>query len=77
VPYNAFNGEPCCGNHYLMNDLLREQWEFKRICSNRCGVRLQLVISTELTKIASASFCGRKSGGLIWCGFPLKALNVL
>jgi len=27
--YNATNGEPCCGNTYLLQEVLRKQWEFK------------------------------------------------
>lgn len=27
--YNATNGEPCCGNTYLLQDVLRSQWNFK------------------------------------------------
>lgn len=27
--YNSTNGEPCCGNTYLLQDVLRKQWNFK------------------------------------------------
>ena len=27
--YNRTNGEPCCGNTYLLQDVLRKQWGFK------------------------------------------------
>jgi beta-glucosidase len=27
--YNAYNGEPCATNKYLMHDILRDEWDFK------------------------------------------------
>ena len=27
--YNRTNGEPCCAHNHLMNDILRDQWEFE------------------------------------------------
>ncbi|HEX5169842.1 MAG TPA: glycoside hydrolase family 3 N-terminal domain-containing protein, partial [Cyclobacteriaceae bacterium] len=27
--YNRTNGEPCCGNEYLLNTMLRQKWGFK------------------------------------------------
>jgi len=27
--YNSVNGEPCCGNSYLLQEVLRKQWGFK------------------------------------------------
>jgi beta-glucosidase len=26
--FNALNGEPACGNHYLLNDILKREWGF-------------------------------------------------
>lgn len=26
--YNRTNGEPCCGHHYLMEEVLRQKWDF-------------------------------------------------
>ena len=34
---NAFRGEPCCSNDYLMNDLLRKRWGFKGFIVTDCG----------------------------------------
>ncbi|HSC53266.1 MAG TPA: glycoside hydrolase family 3 C-terminal domain-containing protein [Phnomibacter sp.] len=34
--YNAVNTQPCCGNDFLMNDLLRRQWNFKGYVTSDC-----------------------------------------
>lgn len=35
--YNAFQGQPCCGNDELMNDILRNQWSFSGYVTSDCG----------------------------------------
>ncbi len=35
--YNAFQGQPCCGNDELMNDILRNQWAFSGYVTSDCG----------------------------------------
>ncbi|ARS37867.1 glycosyl hydrolase [Pontibacter actiniarum] len=35
--YNATNGEPCCGNDFLLNDVLRREWGFKGHVVSDCG----------------------------------------
>jgi beta-glucosidase len=35
--YNAINGVPCCANHFLLTDLLREQWGFRGYVVSDCG----------------------------------------
>lgn len=35
--YNAFQGQPCCGNDELMNDILRNQWAFTGYVTSDCG----------------------------------------
>ncbi|GHA78555.1 glucan 1,4-alpha-glucosidase [Pontibacter akesuensis] len=34
--YNAFRGEPCCGSDVLMNDILRNQWQFTGYVTSDC-----------------------------------------
>lgn len=34
--YNALNGQPCCANDLLMNDILRRQWKFKGYVTSDC-----------------------------------------
>ncbi|SDS34249.1 beta-glucosidase [Mucilaginibacter mallensis] len=35
--YNAFKGQPCCGNDLLMNNILRNEWGFKGYVTSDCG----------------------------------------
>jgi beta-glucosidase len=35
--YNAVNGVPCCASHFLLTDLLREQWGFRGYVTSDCG----------------------------------------
>ena len=35
--YNAFGGEPCCGNTLLMQDILRNKWQFSGYVTSDCG----------------------------------------
>lgn len=35
--YNRLNGQPCCGNDFLLNDILRNQWKFSGYMTSDCG----------------------------------------
>jgi len=35
--YNAFYGQPCCGNDRLMTDILRNKWGFTGYVTSDCG----------------------------------------
>jgi beta-glucosidase len=35
--YNAFEGQPCCGNDKLMMDILRNEWGFTGYVTSDCG----------------------------------------
>ena len=35
--YNAYGGQPCCGNDKLMVDILRNQWKFTGYVTSDCG----------------------------------------
>src|SRR5665213_2399450 len=35
--YNAYAGQPCCGNDKLMVDILRNKWNFKGYVTSDCG----------------------------------------
>lgn len=34
--YNAIDGQPCCGNDQLMNDILRRRWKFTGYVTSDC-----------------------------------------
>ncbi|MBC7846368.1 MAG: glycoside hydrolase family 3 C-terminal domain-containing protein [Flavobacterium sp.] len=35
--YNQFEGQPCCGNDKLMQDILRKDWKFTGYVTSDCG----------------------------------------
>ena len=35
--YNAWNGQPCCGNDNLLNQILRKEWGYKGLIVSDCG----------------------------------------
>jgi beta-glucosidase len=35
--YNAFKGQPCCGSDQLMQDILRNRWNFTGYVTSDCG----------------------------------------
>lgn len=35
--YNAYDGEPCCGNSMLMQEILRKKWGFDGYVTSDCG----------------------------------------
>lgn len=35
--YNAVDGEPCCANTFLLDDILREKWGFRGYITSDCG----------------------------------------
>ena len=35
--YNRLEGQPCCGNDVLLNDILRNQWRFDGYVTSDCG----------------------------------------
>ncbi|MDR1331437.1 MAG: glycoside hydrolase family 3 C-terminal domain-containing protein [Tannerella sp.] len=35
--YNAFYGQPCCGNDFLMMDILKNRWHFDGYVTSDCG----------------------------------------
>lgn len=35
--YNAYDGQPCCGNNYLMQFILRDNWGFDGYVTSDCG----------------------------------------
>jgi beta-glucosidase len=35
--YNAYQTQPCCGSDVLMNDILRNQWQFSGYVTSDCG----------------------------------------
>lgn len=73
--YNSTNGEPCCGNTYLLQDVLRKQWGFKGHIVSDCWALTDLheghkVVSTP----AQAAALALQRGVNLECGSTFPAL---
>lgn len=76
--YNATNGEPCCANNYLLDTVLREQWNFDGHVLSDCWALIDLyaqenghgVVETQ----AEAAALAIKSGVSLNCGDTYPAL---
>jgi beta-glucosidase len=76
--YNAFRGEPCCSNDYLMNDLLRRQWGFKGFIVTDCGAVSNIYRKGAHEKVPTAeeaSAIAIKAGVDLECGSAFNALD--
>jgi len=76
--YNAFKGEPCCSNDYLMNDLLRKQWGFKGFIVTDCGAVSNIYRKGAHEKVATAEEASAraiKAGVDLECGSAFNALD--
>ncbi|MDZ4808740.1 MAG: glycoside hydrolase family 3 C-terminal domain-containing protein [Bacteroidota bacterium] len=76
--YNAFRGEPCCSNDYLMNDLLRKQWGFKGFIVTDCGAVSNIYRKGAHEKVPTAEEASAraiKAGVDLECGSAFNALD--
>lgn len=76
--YNAYKGEPCCSNDYLMNDLLRRQWGFKGFIVTDCGAVSNIYrkgAHEKVTTAEEASAMAIKAGVDLECGSAFNALD--
>lgn len=76
--YNAFRGEPCCSNNYLLNDLLRKQWGFKGFIVTDCGAVSNIYRKGAHEKVPTAeeaSAIAIKAGVDLECGSAFTALD--
>ncbi|MBC7867598.1 MAG: glycoside hydrolase family 3 C-terminal domain-containing protein, partial [Gloeobacteraceae cyanobacterium ES-bin-316] len=76
--YNAFRGEPCCSNDYLMNDLLRKQWGFKGFIVTDCGAVSNIYRKGAHEKVPTAeeaSALAIKAGVDLECGSAFNNLD--
>ena len=75
--YNRLEGEPCCGNNALLNEILRYQWDFKGIVVTDCGAIRDFYLPTahgthENAETASAQAV--LSGTDLNCGSAYRSL---
>lgn len=75
--YNRLEGEPCCGNNRLLNDILRNKWGFEGIVVADCGAIADFYKpNTHQTHpdAASASSAAVRTGTDLDCGTTYEAL---
>jgi len=67
--YNRTNGEPCCASKTLMQDILREQWQFDGYYVSDCGAITDICHHHKYTEtMAEAAAVALKSGCQLNCG---------
>ena len=67
--YNELNGEPCCGNYYLLTDILREKWGFEGYVVSDCGAINDMVSGHHFYETgAEAAARGILAGCDLNCG---------
>lgn len=79
--YNRYEGEPCCGSHKLLIDILRNDWNFQGIITSDCGAIDDFWQKDERTPrhethpdAASASAAAVLSGTDTECGGSYRSL---
>lgn len=53
--YNRTNGEPCCGSHTLLKDILRDKWEFDGHVVSDCWAIKDFHMNHHVTSTAEES----------------------
>ncbi|WP_316934225.1 glycoside hydrolase family 3 C-terminal domain-containing protein [Hymenobacter sp. AT01-02] len=67
--YNATNGEPCCGNTYLLQDVLRKQWGFRGHIVSDCWALVDFYQGHKVVKTpAEAAALALQRGVNLNCG---------
>ena len=73
--YNRTNGEPCCANKHLLEDLLRGEWGFNGYVVSDCGAIDDIYQRHHFAKTAEeASALAVKRGTDLECGDSYKSL---
>jgi len=79
--YNRLDGEPCCGNKALLNDILRNEWGYKGMIVSDCGAISDFWVKDPNTKRhethsdkMSASIDALRSGTDLECGGDYSSL---
>jgi len=73
--YNSTNGEPCCANKYLLQDVLRDQWNFKGHIVSDCWALVDFYEGHKVVQTsAEAAALAIKSGVNLNCGSVYPSL---
>ncbi len=73
--YNATNGEPCCANKYLLQDVLRDKWNFDGHIVSDCWALVDFYEGHKVVATPEeAAALGIKSGVNLNCGSVYPSL---
>lgn len=75
--YNRFEGDPCNASHYLLKDVLRDEWGYKGIVVSDCGAIRDFYMKGHHethADAAEASAAAVKAGCDLECGSSYAAL---
>ena len=73
--YNATNGEPCCANKYLLQNILRDQWNFKGYITSDCWALADIYQGHKFVPTApGAAAIALKRGVNLNCGSVFPSL---
>jgi beta-glucosidase len=71
--YNQFNGEPCCGNQFLLVDLLRNKWNFTGHIVTDCWAIMDFITHQQIADNGTdAAVLALKAGVNLNCGVNYK-----
>lgn len=74
--YNAFRGDPCCMNPFLLEDVLRNKWGFNGYIVSDCGAIMDIVSGhKKLSTLTEASAAAVKAGCDLTCGGEYSYLH--
>jgi beta-glucosidase len=76
--YNAFRNKPCCGNNLLIQEILRDRWNFNGYIVSDCGAISDFYIKDAHHYVETgieAAAEGVKTGTDLNCGFTYKNLD--
>src|SRR5690348_6670793 len=73
--YNSVDGEPCCANTYLLQDVLRNQWNFKGYITSDCWALVDIYQGHKFVPTATeAAAVALKRGVDLNCGSTFPSL---
>jgi beta-glucosidase len=73
--YNSTNGEPCCGNTFLLQDVLRDEWKFKGHVVSDCWAITDFYAGHKVVaNSAEAAALAVKRGVNLNCGNEFPSL---
>lgn len=74
--YNRFQGLPCCGSPFLLNEILRKEWGFEGYGVSDCDAVDDIYATHKIVlTLASASAMALKAGTDLNCGKAYLALS--